>query len=216
MIAPEKIGDIIGPGGKIIRAITDELDLKIDINDDGLVMITTTDPEKGKQAEDIIKHIKNSKDAFPIILGGDFNASSDSDELAPFKMKLMNTFDESKDDKNLIQKLTTPKALSSLLNRALRGYQRLLTQGEFTIPAAVANALEQYRRANEPIRAFLEEYCEINDQLWIPRTKLHEAYKQLSGYGKTTARRFYEEVRRILVHEVRESKREKEGRRVRL
>jgi polyribonucleotide nucleotidyltransferase len=57
MVDPQKIGDIIGPGGKIIRAITDELDLKIDINDDGLVMITTTDVEKGKQAEDMIRDI---------------------------------------------------------------------------------------------------------------------------------------------------------------
>jgi polyribonucleotide nucleotidyltransferase len=57
MIDPEKIGDIIGPGGKIIRAITDELDLKIDINDDGLVMITTTDVERGKQAEKMIRDI---------------------------------------------------------------------------------------------------------------------------------------------------------------
>jgi polyribonucleotide nucleotidyltransferase len=57
MVDPSKIGDIIGPGGKIIRAITDELDLKIDINDDGLVMITTTDVERGKQAEDMIRDI---------------------------------------------------------------------------------------------------------------------------------------------------------------
>jgi polyribonucleotide nucleotidyltransferase len=57
MIDPQKIGDIIGPGGKIIRAITDELDLKIDINDDGLVMITTTDPERGLQAEKMIRDI---------------------------------------------------------------------------------------------------------------------------------------------------------------
>ncbi|UCG69248.1 MAG: polyribonucleotide nucleotidyltransferase [Thermoplasmata archaeon] len=57
MVDPQKIGDIIGPGGKIIRAITDELDLKIDINDDGLVLITTTDVEKGKQAEDMIRDI---------------------------------------------------------------------------------------------------------------------------------------------------------------
>ncbi|KYK29881.1 MAG: hypothetical protein AYK23_01470 [Candidatus Proteinoplasmatales archaeon SG8-5] len=56
-IDPEKIGDVIGPGGKVIRAITDELDLKIDINDDGMVMITTTDAEKGAQAEKMIRDI---------------------------------------------------------------------------------------------------------------------------------------------------------------
>jgi polyribonucleotide nucleotidyltransferase len=57
MIDPEKIRDVIGPGGKVIRAITDELDLKIDINDDGMVMITTIDVEKGKQAEKMIREI---------------------------------------------------------------------------------------------------------------------------------------------------------------
>jgi polyribonucleotide nucleotidyltransferase len=57
MIDPEKIGDVIGPGGKVIRAITEELDLKIDINDDGLVAITTNDVEKGKQAEKMIRDI---------------------------------------------------------------------------------------------------------------------------------------------------------------
>lgn len=57
MIDPEKIRDVIGPGGKVIRAITDELDLKIDINDDGMVMITTTDVGNGKQAEKMIREI---------------------------------------------------------------------------------------------------------------------------------------------------------------
>ena len=57
MIDPEKIGDVIGPGGKVIRAITEELDLKIDINDDGLVMITTNDAEKGSAAEKMIRDI---------------------------------------------------------------------------------------------------------------------------------------------------------------
>ncbi|MDD4308103.1 MAG: S1 RNA-binding domain-containing protein, partial [Thermoplasmata archaeon] len=56
-IDPQKIGDVIGPGGKKIRAITEELDLKIDINDDGLVMITTSDVEKGKIAEKMIRDI---------------------------------------------------------------------------------------------------------------------------------------------------------------
>jgi polyribonucleotide nucleotidyltransferase len=57
MIDPEKIRDVIGPGGKVIRSITDELDVKIDIEDNGQVMITTTDPEKGKEAESIIRDI---------------------------------------------------------------------------------------------------------------------------------------------------------------
>jgi polyribonucleotide nucleotidyltransferase len=57
MIDPQKIGDVIGPGGKVIRAITDELDLQIDINDDGMVLITSTNAENAKEAEKIIKEL---------------------------------------------------------------------------------------------------------------------------------------------------------------
>src|SRR5512135_176943 len=42
-IPVEKIGAIIGPGGKMIRAIQDETNTKIDINDDGTVFIAATD-----------------------------------------------------------------------------------------------------------------------------------------------------------------------------
>jgi polyribonucleotide nucleotidyltransferase len=44
-INPEKIGDVIGPGGKIIRAIVDETGAKIDIDDDGTVVIASVDAE---------------------------------------------------------------------------------------------------------------------------------------------------------------------------
>ena len=56
-IDPEKIGDVIGPGGKVIRSMTDVLDVKIDINDDGLVMITTNNADDGAAAEKKIKEI---------------------------------------------------------------------------------------------------------------------------------------------------------------
>jgi len=49
-INPSKIGDLIGPGGKMIRSITEETGAKIDINDDGLVMIASTDGEAGRAA----------------------------------------------------------------------------------------------------------------------------------------------------------------------
>lgn len=49
-IDPEKIGDIIGPGGKTITRITTEYDVKIDIEDDGSIFITANDQESGKLA----------------------------------------------------------------------------------------------------------------------------------------------------------------------
>ncbi|GIW04763.1 MAG: hypothetical protein KatS3mg059_1383 [Thermomicrobiales bacterium] len=41
---------LIGPGGKTIRAIQEETDTKIEIEDDGTVSITASDPEKAEQA----------------------------------------------------------------------------------------------------------------------------------------------------------------------
>ncbi len=46
MIDPEKIGAVIGPGGSVIREITSEHDVQIDIEDDGSVKIFATDQEK--------------------------------------------------------------------------------------------------------------------------------------------------------------------------
>ena len=43
-INPEKIGALIGPGGKTIRSIQEETGTKIDIQDDGTISIASTDP----------------------------------------------------------------------------------------------------------------------------------------------------------------------------
>ncbi|HRX01960.1 MAG TPA: S1 RNA-binding domain-containing protein, partial [Anaerolineae bacterium] len=45
-IDPEKIGKVIGPGGKMIRAIQEEYDVKIDIDDDGSVFVAAADGTK--------------------------------------------------------------------------------------------------------------------------------------------------------------------------
>jgi polyribonucleotide nucleotidyltransferase len=49
-IDPEKIGKIIGPGGKIIRAIQEETGTKIDIDDDGTVYVAAIDQLSGAEA----------------------------------------------------------------------------------------------------------------------------------------------------------------------
>ena len=49
-ISPDKIRDVIGPGGKMIRSITEETGAKIDISDDGTVLIATADGEAAQQA----------------------------------------------------------------------------------------------------------------------------------------------------------------------
>ena len=54
-IHPDKIRDVIGPGGKIIRAITEETGAKIDIADDGTVLIATADGEAAQAAVERIR-----------------------------------------------------------------------------------------------------------------------------------------------------------------
>ncbi|KAF0134655.1 MAG: pnp [Candidatus Saganbacteria bacterium] len=56
-INPEKIGMVIGPGGKNIKAIIEETGVQIDIEDSGKVLITTADAEAGKLARKKIEDI---------------------------------------------------------------------------------------------------------------------------------------------------------------
>jgi polyribonucleotide nucleotidyltransferase len=56
-INPDKIRDIIGPGGKVIRAIQSETDSRIDIADDGTVKIAADNQENGEAALEQIKAI---------------------------------------------------------------------------------------------------------------------------------------------------------------
>src|SRR5207244_4564279 len=50
LINPDKIRDIIGPGGKMIRKITEETGAQIDVEDDGRVFIAAVDQEGGQKA----------------------------------------------------------------------------------------------------------------------------------------------------------------------
>ena len=57
MINPDKIRDVIGPGGKIIKKIVEDTGVKIDIEDDGRVMIMSNDAEASAKAVKIIEDI---------------------------------------------------------------------------------------------------------------------------------------------------------------
>jgi len=56
-IPVDKIGAIIGPGGKIIRGIQEETGAKIDIGDDGSVFIATNDGESARLAREKIESL---------------------------------------------------------------------------------------------------------------------------------------------------------------
>ena len=56
-INPEKIRDVIGKGGAVIRALTEETGTQIDISDDGVVTIASVDADKGREAQRRIEEI---------------------------------------------------------------------------------------------------------------------------------------------------------------
>ena len=57
LIDPEKIGEVIGSGGKVINKIIEQTGVKIDIDDDGKVSVISNDHEKAQEAIDIIEGI---------------------------------------------------------------------------------------------------------------------------------------------------------------
>lgn len=106
-VDPEKIGAIIGPGGKIINKIIAETGVSIDIEDSGLVMICGTDAAMVDEAVRQVKEIVHVFAAGEIIKGkvvrlldfGAFialNASQDGmahvSELAPYRIEKPSDF----------------------------------------------------------------------------------------------------------------------------
>jgi polyribonucleotide nucleotidyltransferase len=68
-IDPDKIRDVIGPGGKVINKIIDETGVKIDIEDDGRVFVATADDAAGKRAIAIIEAIVKDVQPGQVFLG---------------------------------------------------------------------------------------------------------------------------------------------------
>ena len=56
-INPEKIRDVIGKGGAVIRALTEETGCQININEDGTITIAATDGAKAEEAKRRIEQI---------------------------------------------------------------------------------------------------------------------------------------------------------------
>lgn len=59
-INPEKIRDVIGKGGAVIRALTEETGTQIDITDDGVVTIASVDASAGQEAKRRIEELTAS------------------------------------------------------------------------------------------------------------------------------------------------------------
>ncbi len=68
-INSNKVRDVIGPGGKIIRGIIEETGAIINIEDNGVISIASTDEESAKKAIDIIKDLTQEAEVGKIYMG---------------------------------------------------------------------------------------------------------------------------------------------------
>jgi polyribonucleotide nucleotidyltransferase len=68
-INPEKIGTVIGPGGKMIRSIVEQTKSKIDIEDDGTVLISSNDEESARKAIKIIEDLTKEVEVGAVYTG---------------------------------------------------------------------------------------------------------------------------------------------------
>jgi polyribonucleotide nucleotidyltransferase len=68
-INPEKIGALIGPGGKTIRSITESTGAQIDVEDDGRVFVSTADGEAAKKAVSMIEALTREIKVGEVFLG---------------------------------------------------------------------------------------------------------------------------------------------------
>jgi polyribonucleotide nucleotidyltransferase len=68
-IRPEKIRELIGPGGKVIKGIIEQTGVKIDVEDSGKVNIASTDGKAAQRAIDIIRGIVQEAEIGRLYMG---------------------------------------------------------------------------------------------------------------------------------------------------
>jgi polyribonucleotide nucleotidyltransferase len=68
-INPDKIKDVIGSGGKVIRSIVEQTGAKIDIEDDGTINIASSDEAAANKAKEIIRGIVQDAEVGKLYMG---------------------------------------------------------------------------------------------------------------------------------------------------
>jgi len=68
-IDPEKIGAIIGPGGKTIRGMQEEFDVKIDVQEDGSIFVAAVNPEGSERAIQTIQGLTEEAEIGKVYTG---------------------------------------------------------------------------------------------------------------------------------------------------
>ena len=104
-------------------------------------------------------------------------------------------------DPFLLEKLSTPEELSGLLNHAVASYRHLLNRGRLIESGTMLDAKARFYAHSDPMRLFLDESVELDDEARVDRSDLYRAYKSWCAFRRirpASARFLYESVRELL------------------
>jgi polyribonucleotide nucleotidyltransferase len=68
-VSPDKLGAVIGPGGKTVRSIQETCDVRIDIEDDGTIFIASASGTNAEKAQQMIEELTEEAEIGRIYTG---------------------------------------------------------------------------------------------------------------------------------------------------
>lgn len=133
------------------------------------------------QEATVIKHVTHKL----ILSGNSLPQLSDPDD-AGLQRRLMvvkfpNSFNDNNRDPHLKAKLSTPTALSAVLNWLLDGYDAYRQNG-LTTSDDMRKTQQKYLADNDPINNFIEDYCIINPDSFTSRKDLLRHVHQFGNF----------------------------------
>lgn len=116
--------------------------------------------------------------------------------IIPFNASF--TPDDEDYDPMIVDKITTPEALSYLLNVALRGAKRLMKNGKFTNSEAVNKMIDQYVKSNSSALTWVDDEGITDDYCLTKHKKMlyaeYSDYCKTSGLKVVSAKTFYKDI----------------------
>jgi putative DNA primase/helicase len=115
-------------------------------------------------------------------------------KIVPFP----NMFGEADQDRGLLDKLTTPKEMSGLLNMAIHSYKELRARGVFKLGDTMRRAHDEFVEAIDPVAVFIREKTRVASDASDDKTALYKGYKGWCdevGHKPLSARKFNLRIR---------------------
>tara|TARA_B100002003_G_scaffold34810_1_gene30131 strand:- start:127 stop:2409 length:2283 start_codon:yes stop_codon:yes gene_type:complete len=120
-------------------------------------------------------------------------------------------------DRTLGKKLI--EEMDGIFNWALAGLKHLFEQDHFTESKTLDDMLEKYKKDNNPVMTFIEDYCFINTEVSTEKNKIYKTYKdefcKNNGYKSFGNSQFFKELKRQ-VPQISENQSREDGVRIRV